>query len=158
MPLATIRPFRATRLRQVGRDAVQVVGGQHDRDAVLMQVGEQVQHVVPRRDVDAGRRFVQQQQLGLAQQGPGDEHALLLPAGELADVPSGKLGNAQPVEDLLRPRRASAAIGHGSSRRACAPSARTRDGHREVPVHRLELRHVADAQAGRRLDRTPLRA
>ena len=35
-------------VRQVRRHAVEVVGGQHDRDAVVVQVGEQVQHVVAR--------------------------------------------------------------------------------------------------------------
>ena len=98
VPSATILLVDRHQVRQVRSHPVEVVGGEHDRDAVLVQVCQQVQHVVPGADVDAGRRLVEHQQAGVAQQSAGQEHPLLLAAGELADVPLGKLGDAQTIQ------------------------------------------------------------
>ena len=67
-------------------DAVEVVGGQHDRNTVIVEVGEQVEHVVAGVDVHSRGRLVQEQKIGFAQQCTSDEHALLLSAGQRADV------------------------------------------------------------------------
>jgi DNA polymerase I-like protein with 3'-5' exonuclease and polymerase domains len=57
---------------QVGRDPVEVVGRQHDRQALRIQVTQQVQHVVPRRQVHAAGRLIQEQQLRVTDQRPGE--------------------------------------------------------------------------------------
>ena len=100
---------------QVGGEAVEVMGGEDDRDAVLVQVGEQVQDVVPGRDIDPACRLVEEEELRLPQQGASEEHALLLAAGELADVAAGQITDAETVEHrgdlgtlgLARPRQAA---------------------------------------------------
>ena len=75
-----------------------------------MQLAEQVHDLVPGPHVDARRGLVQQQEVGLGQQGPGEEHALLLTAGQRPDVPAGEVADAEAVEHpgdvaLLVPRR-----------------------------------------------------
>ena len=97
--------------RQVRRDAVQVVGREHDRQAVGVEVAEQVQDLVAGPHVDARRGLVEEQEVGPAEQRPGEEHALLLAAGELADVPVPEPADPQPLEhggDLGALRRGSA--------------------------------------------------
>ena len=89
-----------------------------------VEVVEQVQDLVAQAHVDARRRLVHQQQLGLAEQRARDEHALLLAAGQLADVAVGEVADVEPREhvgDLRRARRGSA---HGS-----APAADARHEH-----------------------------
>ncbi len=83
-----------------------------------VQVGEQVQHVVAGVDVDAGRRLVEQQAARAAEQGAGQEHPLLLAAGELADVPLGQLGDAEALEHVAATSARSAALAQGTRRPA----------------------------------------
>ncbi len=47
--------------------------------------------------IDVGRRLVQEQQFGLAAEGPGDEHPLPLPAGERGEVPPSERRPCGPV-------------------------------------------------------------
>ena len=94
-----------------------------------------------------GRRLVHQQQVGLAEQRAGHEHPLLLAARQFADVTVGEVADAEPVEHVgdlaplgaTRPRQA--ATGGPGHQHALA------DRDRKVPVDRLDLGHVADAQA-----------
>ncbi len=151
------RAVERDEVRQVCRHAVQVVRREHDGQAVAVQLVEQVQHLVTGSDVDPGRWLVHEQELGTPQQRPGDEHALLLAAGQLADVPTGELSDAEALEDgddvaplVLRrpgqqpraPARHEHALGHGD---------------REAPVHRLELGDVGDREPRPALDRAALR-
>jgi hypothetical protein len=102
-----------------------------------------VHHVVAGADVDPARGLVEEEQARTSEQGPGDEDPLLLPAGELADVPATQAAEPQPLEELLgRGHVVPGRPGH------CPPADpghqdRLPDGHREVPVHRLDLRDVA---------------
>ena len=48
--------------------------------------------------VDAGQRLIEDEQLGGADQGPGDEKALSLPAGEDLDVVAGPVSQSDGVE------------------------------------------------------------
>ena len=149
-PVADDLAVEADEVRQVGGDAVEVVGGEHDRQPVGVQVVEQVQDLVAGAHVDAGRRLVQQQQVGLAEQRAGDEHALLLAAGQLADVAVGQVADAEPVEHLVRPRPARRGSRHGRRR----PSVRAISTHSPTVTGKLQLTvstcgHVADAQARR---------
>ena len=56
---------------QVGGDAVEVVGGEHDRQPVAVQVVEQVEDLVAGAHVDARGRLVHQQQLEVDRAAPG---------------------------------------------------------------------------------------
>ena len=100
-----------------------------------------------RRGVDAGRRLVHEQEVGLAEHRARDEDALLLAAGQLPDVAVAQVLDVQPREHLAdggalggaRPRQpATVDAGHEHA---------LLDGHREAPVDRLDLRHVGHPQA-----------
>ena len=80
------RAVEAHHGRQVRRDAVEVVGGQHDREPVGVEVVEQVQHVVAGAHVETRGRLVEEDDRCLGEQGSGEEHPLLLPTRELTDV------------------------------------------------------------------------
>src|SRR3546814_8744389 len=54
--------------------------------------------------VDAGERLVHEVQVGFLGQRPGQEHPLLLSAGELADLPAGEVRHADLVETGQRRR------------------------------------------------------
>ena len=51
--------------------------------------------------VDAGGRLVEEEQVGLAGQRPGDQHALLLAAGELGDAVARPVGQADHLERVV---------------------------------------------------------
>ena len=61
---------------------------------------------MPGLHVNADGRLVQQQQLRPANEGSGDERPLLLPTGEVSDVPAGQLTDAKLGQNLasLRPK------------------------------------------------------
>ena len=127
-------------------DGVQVVGRQHDRDALVVQRVQQVQDVVPRLHVDAGRRLVQQEQLGLAHQRARDEGALLLSAAQVPDVTVGELPDPELVEDLSRFRARGGRRPRHQPAIGCSPQKDDffdRDG--EVPVDRFDLGHDGEA-------------
>jgi hypothetical protein len=142
----------------VRRHPVEVVRREQHGQAVAVQLVEQVEHLVARPHVHARRRLVHEQQLRPAQQRPGDEHALLLAAGQLADLPAGEVGDAQPLQ---HPRHLLP-LGSGRSGQQARLAARhehaLRDGDREAPVDRLQLRHVRDRQARTPDHCAPLRA
>ncbi len=131
---------------EVGSDPVEVVGGHHDRQATGVEVVQQVEHFVAGLDVDAGGGFVHQQELGAGEQGPGDEHPLLLAPGQLADVAITELGDTQALQhlghlELLLPagpgEQAPGGTGHEHA---------LAHGDREVPVDGLHLGHVGGGQ------------
>src|SRR3546814_18926733 len=90
-------------------------------------------------------RSVHEGQVGFLGQRPGQEHPLLLSAGELADLPAGEVRHADLVET-------------GQRRRAVPPGDRPQpaqhavaahgddllDGNREIPVDAAAIRDVAD--------------
>ena len=98
------------------------MGDQHDGRAARLQGAEGVgQHLLVVQ-VDAGGRLVEEEQLGVAGERAGDEHPLLLAAGEGADAVAGAVGEADEgdgVVDGLAVGGASAgaAAGGGSGAR-----------------------------------------
>src|SRR5829696_611175 len=85
---------------------VHVVGRQEDRLAQLAEVGDHVPEPAARRRVKAGRRLVEEEQLGIADQGKGDVETPLLPAGELRAPRVRLLAQADQVHRLVDvPRR-----------------------------------------------------
>ena len=63
---------------------VHVVGGEEDGLAEVAQAGDHLPGLAPRRGVEAGRRLVEEEQLGVADQRQADVEPALLAAGEAA--------------------------------------------------------------------------
>ena len=98
--------------------------------------------------VDPGGRLVEDQQLRLAGQRPGDQRALLLAAGEGGDRVAGPVGEADRGQRVARPRPGRRAPG---GRRKPAPGQpaggdHLADGGRHAAAGAEPLRHVADAR------------
>ena len=72
-------------------DDGQVVGDEQIRQPhVALQLREQIEHMRLHRNIQRRSRFVEDQQLGLAGQGPRDAHPLALAAGQLVWVSGGE--------------------------------------------------------------------
>ena len=85
------------------------MGGEQDRG--VLDVGQAVHQVVelaPRLRVEAGRRLVQEQQLGPADDADGHVQPAALPAGERADPLARVLGQADRLDQLVDVPRARA--------------------------------------------------
>ena len=86
---------------------VHVVGGEDDRLAEVAQAGDRLPGLAPRRGVEAGRRLVEEEQLGVADQGHADVEATLLTARQLARAGLGLALQADQLDHLVdRARRA----------------------------------------------------
>ena len=98
----------------------ELVGDEHDGRAALLEAAERVGERLLVGQVDAGGGLVEQEQLGLAGQRAGDEHPLLLAAGELRDAVRRPVGEADDLERRLDGpagrRRASGAAAAGARR------------------------------------------
>src|SRR6185312_953627 len=68
-----------------GLDVVQVVRDDEDRDALVPEPADEVEHDPGLGDAQGGRGLVQDDQLGLAQHGPGHRDGLALAAGQRPD-------------------------------------------------------------------------
>ena len=98
-----------------------------------MKVGEQVENIVTRGDVDAAGGFVHEHELRAPKERSREEHALLLPAGEFADVTLGQIANTQALQHrggfgllgLRSPRQAPSGARHEDA---------LLDRDREIPV------------------------
>jgi len=64
-----------------------------------VQVSEQVQYVVTRRDVHTTSWLIKQKHLRLSQKSAGQKHTLLLATGEFANVSLAKIADTQALED-----------------------------------------------------------
>jgi hypothetical protein len=84
---------------------------------VLPSAFSALQHIddgALRRGVDTGERLVQEVEIGILRKRPGEEDALLLAAGQLADLARGEIGHADPIEAgpcTPPPRRTAARTG-----------------------------------------------
>ena len=70
----------------------------------LGQVAQDVEHLADQLGVERGGDLVEQQQRGVGDQRPRQGGALLLAAGEPVGVLVGLVGQAEPAEQLARPR------------------------------------------------------
>ena len=68
----------------------------------MVEIMQQVHHVVPGFHVHAGSRLIEKEQLGVAHQSAGQENTLLLTTGQLPDVPLGQVGDAEALHDIMR--------------------------------------------------------
>ena len=127
-----------------GRDLLHVVGDQHGR----RRVGVHRQHrqrgheVLAPAEVEAGGGLVEQQQLGVGHQRPGDLDPLALPLAEGAEGAVGEVLDADLDEQARRP-------GRGRGRRRPRASARPRRTTRTRP-RRAPARGAGSARPGRR--------
>ena len=88
---------------QVGEGG-QLVGDDDEGEALGDEPREHLDQPVLAGDVDPGRRFVHDEDVGLAGQCAGNEHAALLAPGQGADIDAGPVGEADEFErpaDLL---------------------------------------------------------
>ena len=137
-------------LRQVGGDGVDLMGCHHDCHALVVKLVKEVHDVVPGLDVDSGGWLVEEKEPRVADEGSGEEDALLLPTGELSYVPVGEMGNAEALHDhpgvaaLLGRVPGEEGLAHGSTHEDDFLHS---DG--EVPVDGLELGDVANGRPSR---------
>ena len=137
-------------LRQVGGDGVNLVGCHHDGHALVVKLVKEVHDVVPGLDVDASSWFVQEKEPRVANEGSGEEYALLLSPGELSYVPVGEMGNAEALHDhpsvavLLGRVPGEEGLAHGGTHEDDFLHS---DG--EVPVSGLKLGNVTNGRPSR---------
>ncbi|SCF62815.1 hypothetical protein GA0115280_10416 [Streptomyces sp. Cmuel-A718b] len=85
-----------------GLDDVHLVGDEQDGEAeLLVEVAQQLEDGAGGLGVERGGRLVGEQHLGVAREGAGYAHALLLAAGELSGVGLRLVGQADQVQQLL---------------------------------------------------------
>ncbi len=82
---------------------VHVVRGQHERDALALELPQPLPHEVARLRVEAGGRLVEKQQVGLVDQGPRDGEPSLHAAGERVDLVAFAIGELHEVEQFGSP-------------------------------------------------------
>ena len=75
---------------------IQVVGNDHHGDLMHAQKVEDAQDRLLRQNVQPSEQLIHQQQFGLLGQGARQEHALLLPAGQFADLAVGVIAGFGP--------------------------------------------------------------
>src|SRR5450756_1146297 len=122
-----------------------VVGAHEYGDAPLAQPREEAEDRLLGVHVHAGERLVEQQHVRLLGERPGEEHALLLAAGQLADGAPRELGDAE----LVQTARHHLAVGRlGAAQPAQAAVAphhhHVAHGDGQAPVDLLAPGHVGD--------------
>ena len=134
------------------RHRAEVVGGNQHQIALVAQVFQQLHHRKFRFRIHAGKRFIEQDNAALLCQGAGEKNALFLPAGERADLPLGKVSDAETLQ------RGGNRFAVGSTRTAQHAHVAVSPQHddifhqnREMPVDILALRHIGDAVLPHRL-------
>ena len=117
----------------------QLVRGEDDAHALLLQPGHDGAHGDAALGVDAGRRLVQEGHLGPADQGQGKREPLLLAARQVAPGRGGDGTQPDEVEQLVRGHRLGVVAGE-EVEHAARP---------EHGVHAAPLEHDPDATAER---------
>ena len=118
---------------------VHVVRRQHERDAALLQPEQAIPDHVPGLRVEARRRLVEEQQLGIVDERARDRQTPLHPARERLHLVAGALGELDEVEQLVDLRLQLAAR---------EPEVAAVDehvlAHRQLRVERVVLRNDAE--------------
>lgn len=123
-----------------GHDEMEVVANEQDPESVgIAQLGDEPVKVRLPRKIDTLHRFVEDEKVGVAEQGTGEERPLQLPAGEGRDLIIRQPGYAEALRD------GRDTFGVPAARRESqkAPYAQGKRG-----VKRETLGHVADPQVG----------
>ena len=149
---------------------VHVVGGEDDRLAEIAEAGDRIPGLAPRRGVEPGRRLVEEEQLGVADERHPDVEPPLLAAGQPAGAYLGLLLEADERDHIRhRPRGGVVAaeeveaLAHGQVGIEAAaleddpdPLAPGAAGPRRVVAEDRDLAGVAAAVALEDLDRRRL--
>ena len=148
-PVATDGAVDADHVRVMIDHAAQIVGTDHDADAAVGDVAERIQELIVGNHVQGGGWFVQEEQTRFAGQGAGDQDALALSAGELADLAICQIGHVHPFQCPVDRIAANLA---GADAAAPAEAVAAHLHHfahcdREAPVDIVDLRHVAQRAA-----------
>ena len=105
-PSSTISPSSKKTIRSATARAKPISWVTHEhRHARLGQLAHDVEHLVDHLRVEGRRRLVEEHDLGLHGQRPGDRHALLLAARELGRVLARLLRDAHPRRGAASPPR-----------------------------------------------------
>src|SRR5690606_4149926 len=83
---------------EVVGDGGEVVVDDDDGAALVAQLAQEVDDDALGEVVDPDEGLVGEVEAGVLGQGPGEEDALLLPAGQLPDLPSGEVEHAHALE------------------------------------------------------------
>ena len=135
---------------EVGSDRVDLMGGHDDGDALVVKLVEEVHGLVASLDVDACYGFVEEEESGVANEGSGEEGALLLTARELPDVPACQVEDSESGHDLFSALDLPVGVpGEERFAHGCAHEYDFADGDGEVPVDGLKLWNIADVGASR---------
>src|SRR3954452_17417511 len=116
---------------------VEVVRGQHDRLAEVLERADDLPRRAPRRRVEAGGRLVEEDQLGVADEREREVQPAQLAAAQRPRVRVGLLGQAgerQDLVDVARPRIEAGPV-------------RDRLAHGDVAAHAGALQHDAHPPA-----------
>ena len=116
-----------------------------DRLPLLPQLTEQLEDDLLGGGIHAGHRLIHEVDFGLLGESPGQKHPLLLPAGELADLPPLELREAHFLQALPGPFP----LAMPRPPKPAQPAVRPHQHHvqhadRKIPIHALTLRHIAD--------------
>ena len=101
-------PYQAPALQHGGmrgdmREGIEIMRGHEHGERVLPhKLFDQGQYLPLSLPVQRGRRFVQEQQLRLLNEGPGESSPLQLPPGELPQGTMGQINRAPPLSDVDR--------------------------------------------------------
>ncbi len=92
---------------EAGRDLLDVMGHQHQGGGVGVSgdVAQPPDQVLAATEVEAGRRLVEQHQLGVGHQRASDLDPLPLALGQRPEPPVGEVGDTEGSEELLGTRR-----------------------------------------------------
>ena len=136
---------------EVGHAAEVVRGDEHQMPGRL-QFAHQLDDGRLGLDVDAGERLIEQDDATFLGKRACEKHALLLPAGQLADL-AGAEGRHADTGERLVDLGAIACRGYAQESHVAvaAHHHHVLDEHGEVPVDLLGLRHVGDEIASHRL-------
>src|SRR6266850_2505386 len=81
---------------------VHVMRRQEDRPAAASQVPDDLPELPPRLGIEARRRLIEEEEIGIADEGAGDGEALLLPARQVGHPGFSLLEEADLLHDLRR--------------------------------------------------------
>ncbi len=134
------------------REHPDVVGHEDDRHPVA----EPVQNLVELclcRGIHVDRRFVEEEHLRVADERPGDDRPLLLPAREVLDLPVGEIGDLHRLERLLCPGMVFFVVAPWAAGDVAETAGEDHlpHGDRILEIERPELRDVAEILSHRRI-------
>ena len=135
----------------VGRrhDQVEIVGHhEHAAAAPAPDLGDKLEQLGLTGHIDALDRLVEDQEVGLAQEGAGEQHAPELTAGNVLDRAVDDAGGADLVERGQ----------NGRARRRAREADEAAHGERQGAVDRHMLGRIPDTRAGAEEDAAPQRA